>query len=403
MITLQRPGALSALPPLSLYVHLPWCLRKCPYCDFNSHEPSAALSAGSPGAGHLSAQTEARYLDALRADLESALPQIWGRRVYTVFIGGGTPSLFSPDSIDRLLSDIRARLPLEADAEITLEANPGTFETDRFKAFHQAGINRLSIGVQSFDDAKLRALGRVHNRAQAIAAVEEAQRNFETFNLDLMYALPGQSSDDLDADIQQALAFEPPHLSLYHLTLEPNTRFATQPPKGLPDEDTAFDMLDHLIERTTAAGLQRYEVSAYARPGHASAHNLNYWQFGDYLGIGAGAHSKISFPDRIVRQVRWREPAAYMDKAMQGLALSNEQDVPLKSRAFEFMMNALRLKDGFELLRFTERTGLTLASIQQPLARAEAKGLLARDLVRAWPTEKGFDFLSDLQGLFLQD
>ena len=403
MIPLQRPGALSALPPLSLYVHLPWCLRKCPYCDFNSHEPSAAQSAGSAGTGHLSAQTEARYLDALRADLESALPQIWGRRVYTVFIGGGTPSLFSPDSIDRLLSDIRARLPLEADAEITLEANPGTFETDRFKAFHQAGINRLSIGVQSFDDAKLRALGRVHNRAQAIAAVEEAQRNFETFNLDLMHALPGQSADDLEADIQQALAFEPPHLSLYHLTLEPNTRFATQPPKGLPDEDTAFDMLDHLIERTTAAGLQRYEVSAYARPGHASVHNLNYWQFGDYLGIGAGAHSKISFPDRIVRQVRWREPAAYMDKAMQGLACSNEQDVPLKSRAFEFMMNALRLKDGFELLRFAERTGLTLASIQQPLAQAEAKGLLARDLVRAWPTEKGFDFLSDLQALFLQD
>jgi oxygen-independent coproporphyrinogen-3 oxidase len=403
MITLQRPGALSTLPPLSLYVHLPWCLRKCPYCDFNSHEPGAALTAGAAGAGHLSAQTEARYLDALRADLESALPQIWGRRVHTIFIGGGTPSLFSPDSIDRLLSDIRARLPLEADAEITLEANPGTFETDRFKAFRQAGVNRLSIGVQSFDDAKLQALGRVHNRAQAIAAVEEAQACFDTFNLDLMYALPGQSAADLEADIQQALAFEPPHLSLYHLTLEPNTRFATQPPKGLPDEDTAFDMLDHLIERTTAAGLQRYEVSAYARPGHASAHNLNYWQFGDYLGIGAGAHSKISFPDRIVRQVRWREPAAYMDKAAQGLACSNEQDVPLKSRAFEFMMNALRLKDGFELLRFSERTGLTLASIQQPLAEAEAKGLLQRDLARAWPTDKGFDFLSDLQALFLQD
>lgn len=403
MITLQRPGALSALPPLSLYVHLPWCLRKCPYCDFNSHEPGAALTAGAAGAGQLSAQTEARYLDALRADLESALPQIWGRRVHTVFIGGGTPSLFSPDSIDRLLSDIRARLPLEADAEITLEANPGTFETDRFKAFRQAGVNRLSIGVQSFDDAKLKALGRVHNRAQAIAAVEEAQRNFETFNLDLMYALPGQSPADLEADIQQALAFEPPHLSLYHLTLEPNTRFAVQPPSGLPDEDTAFDMLDHLIARTTAAGLQRYEVSAYARPGHQCAHNLNYWQFGDYLGIGAGAHSKISFPDRIVRQVRWREPAAYMDKAVQGLACSNEQDVPLKSRAFEFMMNALRLKDGFELLRFAERTGLTLASIQQPLAEAEAKGLLQRDLARAWPTDKGFDFLSDLQALFLSD
>ena len=403
MITLQRPGALSALPPLSLYVHLPWCLRKCPYCDFNSHEPGAALTAGAAAAGQLSAQTEARYLDALRADLESALPQIWGRRVHTVFIGGGTPSLFSPDSIDRLLSDIRARLPLEADAEITLEANPGTFETDRFKAFRQAGVNRLSIGVQSFDDVKLKALGRVHNRAQAIAAVEEAQRNFETFNLDLMYALPGQSPADLEADIQQALAFEPPHLSLYHLTLEPNTRFAVQPPSGLPDEDTAFDMLDHLIARTTAAGLQRYEVSAYARPGHQCAHNLNYWQFGDYLGIGAGAHSKISFPDRIVRQVRWREPAAYMDKAVQGLACSNEQDVPLKSRAFEFMMNALRLKDGFELLRFAERTGLTLASIQQPLAEAEAKGLLQRDLARAWPTDKGFDFLSDLQALFLSD
>ena len=403
MITLQRPGALSTLPPLSLYVHLPWCLRKCPYCDFNSHEPHAALSAGSAGAGHLSTQTEARYLEALRADLESALPQIWGRRVHTVFIGGGTPSLFSPDSIDQLLSDLRARLPLEADAEITMEANPGTFETDRFKAFRQAGINRLSIGVQSFDDAKLRALGRVHNRAQAIAAVEEAQACFDTFNLDLMYALPGQSAGDLEADIQQALAFEPPHLSLYHLTLEPNTRFATQPPKGLPDEDTAFDMLDHLIARTTAAGLQRYEVSAYARPGHQCAHNLNYWQFGDYLGIGAGAHSKISFPDRIVRQVRWREPAAYMDKAVQGLACSNEQEVALKSRAFEFMMNALRLKDGFELLRFAERTGLTLASIQQPLAEAEAKGLLQRDLARAWPTDKGFDFLNDLQALFLND
>jgi len=397
MITLQRPGALTALPPLSLYVHLPWCLKKCPYCDFNSHE------AGKAGAEGLSPQTEARYLDALRADLESALPQIWGRRVHTIFIGGGTPSLFSPDAIDRLLADIRARLPLEAACEITLEANPGTFERDRFKAFRQAGVNRLSIGVQSFDDAKLRALGRVHNRAQAVAAVEEAQACFDTFNLDLMYALPGQSASDLDADIAQALAFEPPHLSLYHLTMEPNTVFANQPPAGLPDEDTAFDMLDHLIARTEAAGLQRYEVSAYAKPGHQCQHNLNYWQFGDYLGIGAGAHSKISFPDRIVRQVRWREPAAYMDKAMQGQACSNETEVALSARAFEFMMNALRLKDGFELLRFHERTGLTLASIQQPLAEAEAKGLLQRDLARAWPTARGFDFLSDLQALFLKD
>ena len=399
MITLQRPGALTALPPLSLYVHLPWCLKKCPYCDFNSHE--VRQPDGSPST--LSVDTERRYLDALCADLESALPMIWGRRVHSVFIGGGTPSLFSPTGIDRLLADVRARLPLEADAEITLEANPGTFEKDRFKAFRQAGVNRLSIGVQSFDDGKLKALGRVHSRDQALAAVEEARACFDTFNLDLMYALPGQSLSDLHADLDQALAFEPPHLSLYHLTMEPNTVFGTRPPDGLPDEDTAFDMLDVLAARTAAAGLQRYEVSAYARPGHQCWHNLNYWQFGDYLGIGAGAHSKLSFPDRIVRQVRWREPAAYMDNALRGQAISNENPIALQDRPFEFMMNALRLKDGFELPRFSERTGLTLASIQQALNEAEAKGLLKRDLARAWPTEKGFDFLSDLQGLFLRD
>jgi oxygen-independent coproporphyrinogen-3 oxidase len=416
VITIQRPGALQALPPLSLYVHLPWCLKKCPYCDFNSHEvaspkiplvpasssPGTASSTASAKAG-LSAALESQYLEALCADLESALPQIWGRRVHTIFIGGGTPSLFSPEGIDRLLADIRARLPLEPDCEITLEANPGTFEKDRFKAFRQAGVNRLSIGVQSFDDAQLKALGRVHNRAQAIAAVEEAQACFDTFNLDLMYALPGQSPADLDADVRQALAFEPPHLSLYHLTMEPNTRFATQPPKDLPDEDTAFDMLDHLIAASESAGLDRYEISAYARPGHRCLHNLNYWQFGDYLGIGAGAHSKISFPDRIVRQVRWREPQAYMANALQGKACSNETEISLKARAFEYMLNALRLKDGFELLRFGERTGLALPSIQQAMHEAEAKGLLARDLHRAWPTARGFDFLSDLQALFLQE
>ncbi|MDE2593827.1 MAG: oxygen-independent coproporphyrinogen III oxidase-like protein [Burkholderiales bacterium] len=398
MITLLRPGALQALPPLSLYIHLPWCLRKCPYCDFNSHQVTRSADTG-----HLDVQVEQQYLNALCADLESALPQIWGRHVHTIFIGGGTPSLFSPESIDRMLSDIRARLPLDPDCEITLEANPGTFEKNRFKAFRQAGVNRLSIGVQSFDDDKLKALGRVHNGDQARAAIEEAASCFDTFNIDLMYALPGQSMDDLREDVQTALAFEPPHLSLYHLTMEPNTVFATQPPKGLPDDDTAFDMLDYLVDRTGEAGMQRYEVSAYAKPGHQCLHNLNYWQFGDYLGIGAGAHSKISFPDRIVRQVRWREPATYMDKARQGLACSNENEVPLNARAFEFMMNALRLKDGFELSRFAERTGLTLASIQQPLAQAEAQGLLQRDLARAWPTTKGFDFLSDLQALFLQD
>jgi putative oxygen-independent coproporphyrinogen III oxidase len=395
MIKLQRPGALSALPPLSLYVHLPWCLKKCPYCDFNSHELNASSDDRAP--------LESRYIDALMADLESALPQVWGRRVHTIFMGGGTPSLFSPDSIDGLLAAIRARLPLEAGCEITLEANPGTFERDRFKAFRQAGVTRLSIGVQSFDDTKLQVLGRVHDRVQAIAAIEEAQRCFDTFNIDLMYALPGQSMADLAGDLRQALAFAPPHLSLYHLTMEPNTVFATRAPAGLPDEDAAFDMLDHLVAHTASEGLQRYEVSAYAREGHTCEHNLNYWQFGDYLGIGAGAHSKISFPDRIVRQVRWRDPATYMDKAAQGLAMSNEQDVPLSARPFEFMMNALRLKEGFELQRFFERTGLTLAGIQKPMAEAEAKGLLQRDLARAWPTDKGLDFLNDLQALFLSD
>lgn len=397
MITLHKPGALQALPPLSLYVHLPWCLRKCPYCDFNSHEVRRSDT------GNIDTATEKRYLDALCADLESALPQIWGRRVHTIFIGGGTPSLFSPQGIDRMLADIRARLPLEANCEVTLEANPGTFEKDRFRAFRQAGVNRLSIGVQSFDDAKLKALGRVHNSDQARAAIAEAASCFETFNIDLMYALPGQTMADLQLDVQTALSFEPPHLSLYHLTLEPNTLFATQPPKGLPDDDTAFDMLDHLVAQTELAGMKRYEVSAYAKPGHQAQHNLNYWQFGDYLGIGAGAHSKISFPDRIVRQVRWREPAAYMDKALAGAACSNETEVALKARGFEFMMNALRLRDGFELARFQERTGLTIASIQAPLAEAEAKGLLERNLTHAWPTAKGFDFLSDLQELFLQD
>ena len=403
MIKLQKPGALQTLPPLSLYIHLPWCLRKCPYCDFNSHAVSNPAAEASDNGSRLSTEVEQRYLAALCADLESALPQIWGRRVHTIFIGGGTPSLFSPAAIDRLLADVRARLPLEPQCEITLEANPGTFEKDRFKAFREAGVNRLSIGVQSFDDAKLKALGRVHSGDQARAAITEAAANFDTFNIDLMYALPGQTEADLRQDIDTALSFSPPHLSLYHLTLEPNTVFATQPPAGLPDEDTAFDMLDVLTARTRDAGLDRYEVSAYAKPGHHCQHNLNYWQFGDYLGIGAGAHSKISFPDRIVRQVRWREPQTYMEKATQGLACSNEHDINLTARPFEFMMNALRLRGGFELARFQERTGLTLASIQTALAEAESKGLLERDLARAWPTERGFDFLSDLQGLFLDE
>jgi oxygen-independent coproporphyrinogen-3 oxidase len=341
-----------------------------------------------------------RYLDALCADLEAALPFVWGRRVHTIFIGGGTPSLFAPEAIDRLIADIRARLPLEASCEITLEANPGTFERDRFRGYRAAGVTRLSVGVQSFDDTKLAALGRVHDAAQARAAVAEARDAFDTFNLDLMYALPGQTLAEFETDLAQALAFEPPHLSVYHLTLEPNTVFAKFPPR-LPDEDTAFDMLDAITARTRAAGMDRYEVSAFARPGHRCSHNLNYWQFGDYLGIGAGAHSKLSFPHRIVRQTRFREPAKYMAQALAGQSIAQDDEVSREQLPFEFMLNASRLKEGFELVRFNERTGLSLAALQPALGTAERQGLIARDLNRAWPTERGFDFLNDLQALFL--
>ena len=398
VLHLMRPGPLqlAALPPLSLYVHLPWCLRKCPYCDFNSHE----WRAGSNGANGNADIPEQRYLDALVADLDAALPLIWGRTVHTIFIGGGTPSLFSPDAIDRLLGDLRARLKLAPDCEISMEANPGTFERDRFRAYRAAGVTRLSVGVQSFNDTHLKALGRVHDGAQAIAAVEEAASAFDTFNLDLMYALPGQTLEQLDADLQQALALSPPHLSVYHLTIEPNTYFAKFPPV-IPEDDDAYAMLDRITERTGQLGLARYEVSAYAREGHRCAHNLNYWQFGDYLGIGAGAHSKLSFAHRIVRQVRLREPRRYMDGALTGAAVAQSEDVAIADLPFEFMLNALRLKEGFSLAQFGERTGLAATAIQRGMEEAERKSLIARDLRRAWPTERGLDFLSDLQTMFL--
>ena len=388
----MRPGTLqlAALPPLSLYVHLPWCLKKCPYCDFNSHE--------KPG-GEL---PEKRYVDALMADLEAALPLIWGRGIHSIFIGGGTPSLFAPEAIDRLLGDIRARLRLEADCEITLEANPGTFEKDRFRAYRQAGVTRLSIGVQSFNDTHLAALGRVHDRAQALAAVEEAAQAFDTFNLDIMYALPGQTQEQVGQDIATALQFAPPHISIYHLTIEPNTYFAKYPP-AIPEDDTAYAMLDHITELTGVAGLDRYEVSAYAKSGHRCKHNLNYWQFGDYLGIGAGAHSKLSFAHRVVRQVRHREPRLYMDNALAGHALAQDDEVARAELPFEFMLNALRLRHGFGLRDFSERTGLPLTAIAAALQQAEAKGLVERDFARVRPTQRGFDFLSDLQALFLSN
>lgn len=394
---LMRAGTLniSSLPPLSLYIHLPWCLKKCPYCDFNSHALRADEEVNT------AELPEERYIDAVLKDLEASLPLIWGRPIHSIFMGGGTPSLFAPKSIERLISRVRSLLMLLPGCEITLEANPGTFERDRFKAFKDAGVTRLSLGVQSFNDKALKALGRVHDSAQAQAAAREASEVFDTFNLDLMYALPHQCVEDLIVDLETALDFKPPHLSIYHLTLEPNTVFAKYPPNHLPSEDLAYEMLDVIADYAKGSGLERYEVSAFAKSGHRCQHNLNYWQFGDYLGIGAGAHSKLSFAHRIVRQVRHKEPLLYMSQAELGEAVAKFEDVPRFELPFEFMLNLTRLKEGFNLQTFTERTGMPLSAIQGGIEEAQSKGLLERDMMHVSPTVKGFDFLSDLQSLFL--
>ena len=394
---LMRAGTLNitSLPPLSLYIHLPWCIKKCPYCDFNSH---AWKANGSNAQSEL---PEDRYINALISDLEASLPLIWGRPIHSIFMGGGTPSLFSPKSIERLISSVRSLLVLLPGCEITLEANPGTFERDRFKAFKAAGVNRLSLGVQSFNDQALKDLGRVHDSEQALEAAREASEVFETFNLDLMYALPNQGIEDLIVDLKTALSFNPAHLSIYHLTLEPNTVFAKYPPSNLPSEDTAYEMLDLIDNYASQNELERYEVSAFAKSGHRCQHNLNYWQFGDYLGIGAGAHSKLSFAHRIIRQIRHREPLLYMEQSEKKEAVAKTEEVPRQELPFEFMLNLTRLKGGFNLQTFMDRTGLPLSAIQSPIDEAIAKGLLERDMMQVSPTLKGFDFLSDLQSLFL--
>jgi oxygen-independent coproporphyrinogen-3 oxidase len=386
-----KPGALNltALPPLSLYVHFPWCVKKCPYCDFNSHE----ATGGFP---------ETEYIDALRTDLEAALPLIWGRKIYTIFIGGGTPSLLSAAGLDRLLSDIRTLLPLDGAAEITMEANPGTFEAEKFKSYRASGINRLSIGIQSFNPRHLHALGRIHDDNEARRAVDIAHANFDNFNLDLMYALPSQTLDEARQDVATAIGFAPPHLSLYHLTLEPNTYFAKYPP-AIPDDDASAEMQDMIDAETSAAGYLHYEVSAYAQPGRQARHNLNYWQFGDYLGIGAGAHSKLSFPHRVIRQARYKQPKSYLERIRSGHAIQEEVEIARGELGFEFMLNALRLTDGFEVNLFAERTGLALNMIDKTLNAAEAKGLLYRDHKIIRPTELGQRFLNDLQQMFLTD
>ena len=398
---LSRPGLLQlkALPPLSLYIHLPWCVQKCPYCDFNSH----GLETENGQSARLNITQQNNYVQAVLQDLESSLPLIWGRAVHTVFIGGGTPSLFEPAVIEHLISQVRALLPLSPSCEITLEANPGSFETERFKGFAQGGVNRLSIGVQSFNDQHLKKLGRVHNRDQALAAVSEAAQAFKTFNIDLMYALPTQSLNDLKEDLETALSFSPPHFWIYQLTIEPNTFFAKYPPAELPSEDTAYEMLDMISHQTLEGGLERYEVSAFAKQGHACVHNLNYWQFGDYLGLGAGAHSKLSFAHRIVRQVRVRDPLLYMEKSKTQECLALHDEIAHKDLAFEFMLNALRLKNGFSIDTFYERTGLSPMSIDAPIQMGLQKGLLTREGDWITPSTQGFDFLNDLQGLFLVD
>ena len=380
-------SGLNVPPPLSLYIHLPWCVKKCPYCDFNSH-----AAQGIP---------EAAYIDALLLDLERALPDIWGRKIHTVFFGGGTPSLFSPDGIDRILTGVRTLTQLMPGAEVTLEANPGTVEAAKFKGFRDAGVTRISLGIQSFNPRHLKALGRIHDDLEARRAAELAATHFDTFNLDLMFALPGQTLAEALADLSTALSFQPPHLSAYHLTLEPNTPFGHTAPPNLPDDDLAADMQLAIEARLMEAGMQHYETSAYAKPGHASRHNLNYWQFGDYLGIGAGAHGKLSFHDRIVRQMRTKHPQQYMDAVKQGAHIADTRTLTRDDLPFEFMMNALRLNEGVPAALFEERTGLPLIVCASTLERARAQGLLETDAARLKPTLQGQRFLNDLLELFL--
>ena len=382
------PGVhLTRLPPLALYVHIPWCVKKCPYCDFNSHQVRGNVP-------------EEAYVEALVSDLEQALPEVWGRRVGSVFFGGGTPSLFSAAAIETLISAFRARLALAPDCEITLEANPGTFEAEKFRGYRDAGVTRLSIGIQSFDPKHLEALGRIHDGGEARRAIDIAREHFDNVNLDLMYALPGQTLDEARADIEAAIDAGVAHLSFYHLTIEPNTHFYRHPPV-LPDEDASAAMQDLTGAALAQRGYVHYETSAWAMPGRECRHNLNYWRFGDYLGIGAGAHSKLSFPGRVTRAARWKQPREYLERVHEGRPAQETHEVGREDLVFEFMMNTLRLTEGFPASLLAERTGLQIASAEKALREAEARGLIVRDHERIAPSALGQRFLNDLLQLFL--
>lgn len=382
----------SAPLPLSLYIHFPWCVRKCPYCDFNSHEPRGEIP-------------EARYIEALLAELQQQLPGVWGRQVDTVFIGGGTPSLMSPEGLDRLLSGLRALLGLTPDCEITLEANPGTVEQGRFAEYRAAGINRLSIGVQSFAEEQLQRLGRIHSRGEALRAAEAAHgAGLENFNLDLMFGLPGQNPALALADVEQAIELSPAHISYYQLTIEPNTAFAHTPPV-LPQDDSLWAIQQQGQDTLAGAGYVQYEVSAYARDGVRCRHNLNYWRFGDYLGIGPGAHGKLTYPaeGRVERIWRQRHPQTWLDAAGTEAAVAGRRELDRDDLALEFMMNALRLSDGFESALFQEHTGLPISVVEQPLRQAERLGLLDWQVHRVVPTERGRNYLNELLQLFMPE
>lgn len=377
--------------PLSLYVHWPWCVRKCPYCDFNSH----AL----PDAHETIAE---RYVDALIADLDTSIELASDRTLQSIFIGGGTPSLMSPTQLERFLEHVAKRYRLANDIEITMEANPGTIEHGHFGDYRACGINRLSMGIQTFNDSLLKRLGRIHDQRQALLAIETVQKHFDNFNLDVMYALPGQSIEMLREDLRRAIDARSTHLSFYQLTIEPNTVFAKYEPKDLPDEDTIAIMQETVVSTLADAGFDHYEISGYAKPGHRCRHNLNYWQFGDYLGAGAGAHSKITLENgTILRQARYSQPTSFMQHALNDSAVAEKHTVEAEDLPFEFMLNALRLHDGVALETFEQRTGLALETIMPIVEKAQKQGLMPYPLTAIVATEMGQNFLSDLQEYFL--